>query len=105
MSNGPIIFYKGRYNAIPVDLGIDITGQTIASQIRERPEEASNLILDWIVTVTNASLGQFTLSFNDSSGAITASEGWMDIKRVTGSGDIPCFDGPLGVEFRGAATA
>lgn len=100
-----LVFYKGRYNTVQVNLGINITGQTIASQIRERPDETSDVILTWIITVTNAATGEFTLSFNDSTPAIDASNGWMDIKRVTGSGDIPCFDEPLAVEFRGAITA
>lgn len=100
-----LVYRKGRYNAVPVNLGIDITGQTIVSQIRERPDESSPVILTWTPTVTNAATGEFTLSHNDSAGVITHSEGWMDIKRVTGAGDIACFDGPLAVEFRGAVTA
>lgn len=101
-----VVFFKGRYNAIPVHLNTDITGWELHAQIRETPEDDSPVILTWTVTITNAAAGDIELSFNDSASALNPpAVGWTDVKRVTGSGDISQFDEALAVEFRGMPTA
>jgi len=100
-----LVVHKGRYNTITVNVGIDLTGDTITSQIRERPEQSSELIAEWDVTVTDDSAGLLTLVLDDSANEITASKGFMDIKRDSGGNPLPVFDEPLAVEFRGSVTA
>jgi len=102
-----LVFKKGRYNAVSVNAEQDLTGETITSQIRTGPEETSDLILAWTVTEDDYALGTFTLSYNDSTpdediAAVT--RGFMDIKRLTGSGDISLHDDLIIVEFRSMPT-
>jgi hypothetical protein len=50
--------------------------------------------------------GKLILTLDDSdTNAITASSGYMDLKRVSGGEPIPVFDKPLEVVFRGSVTA
>ena len=102
-----LVFKKSRYNAVSVNAEMDLTGETITSQIRKGPEETSDLILAWTVTPVDLSLGTFELSYNDSTpDEIIAGvdRGFMDIKRLTGSGDISLHDDLLVVEFRSMPT-
>jgi hypothetical protein len=107
MTMAKLVFNKGRYNAVNVNAQMDLDGETISSQIRVGPDETSDLILTWTVTETDYSVGTFVLSYNDSTpdadiAAVT--RGFMDIKRLTGSGDISLMDEPLVVEFRSFPT-
>jgi len=102
-----LVFKKGRYNAVSVNAEMDLDGETITSHIRTGPEETSDLILAWTVTEVDFSVGTFTLSFNDSTpdeDIAAASRGFMDIKRLTGSGDISLHDDLIIVEFRSMPT-
>lgn len=99
-----LVFHKGRYNSVIVNLGGGITGDTLTSEIRERPEQSSPLILIWEVTLLDTTIGELMLAYDDSAGEITHSKGFMDIKRVTGGSAVACFDEPLAVEFRGSVT-
>jgi len=105
MSNN-LIVYKNRTNVVTVDLGVDITGDTITSQIRAQEDHTSDLITSWTVTVDDAALGLITLTLDDTlTGAITVDSGYMDIKRVTGGEPVPVFDRAIKVSFRGTVTA
>lgn len=105
MSNA-VIVHIGRTNTISVDLGIDITGDTITSEIRTEPRSDSVLIMTWTVTNRVDADGTFDLTVDDTiTGQIAVAGGYMDIKRVTGGEPIPVFDKPLEVEFRGTVTA
>ena len=98
--------YIGRTNTVSVDLGVDITGNTITSQIRLEPNSSSTLLASWTAAITNAVLGEFTLTLDDSATtSIAVSGGYMDIKRVVSGEPIPVFDQPLEVVFIGAITA
>lgn len=105
MSNA-IIVHKGRTNTLTVSLGIDISADTITSQIRSEPEQDSPLIAEWdIAYATDGTDGELIFTLDDTITAqITAASGWMDIKRVSGGEAIPVFDKPLEVEFRGTVT-
>ena len=97
--------YTDRTNTVSVDLGVDITGDTITSEIRSEPKSGSTLLATWTVAVTNALLGLFTLTLDDSATtSIAVSGGYMDIKRVVSGEPIPVFDQPLEVVFIGAIT-
>jgi hypothetical protein len=105
MSN-KVIVYKNRTNTIPVNLGIDITGDTITSEIRVEEDHTSELIATWTVTVDDAATGLITLTLDNSlTDEIEVDSGYMDIKRVTGGEPVPVFDRPLQVVFQGTVTA
>lgn len=103
----PVIVHRSRTNVITLDLGIDVSGDTITSEIRTQPETTSALLATWVVDfVTDGSDGLLTLTLDDlDAGQITVDKGYMDVKRVSGGEPLPVFDKPLEVEFRGVVTA
>ena len=105
MSN-KVIVHKSRTNTLTVELGIDITGDTITSEIRAEEDTDSILIATWVVTVDDAATGLLTLTLDDAiTDDITVDSGYMDFKRVTGGEPVPVLDRPLEVSFQGAVTA
>jgi hypothetical protein len=105
MSN-KVIVHKGRTNVITVSLGIDVSADTITSEIRSEPNSESPLIATWVVSyVTNGADGELILTLDDNeTRQIKANSGYMDLKRVSGSEPVPVFDRPLEVSFRGTVT-
>jgi len=101
-----IIIHKGRSNVETVSLGIDVSADMITSQIRSEPNQESPLIATWAVTFkTDGTDGELILTLSDViTSQITATSGYMDLKRVTGSHPVPVFDQPLEVVFRGTVT-
>jgi hypothetical protein len=99
--------YKERTNVITIDMGFDVSGDTITSEIRSQPDTSGALIATWTVTfTTDGTDGELTLTIDQSLAAnIVASTGYMDLKRVSGGEPIPVFARPLQVEFIGAVTA
>lgn len=105
MSN-KVIVHKNRTNVITVDLGIDITGDTITSEIRAEADHNSLLIATWTVAVTDAANGVLTLTLdNVITEQITVDSGYMDIKRVASGEPVVVLDRPLEVSFQGTVTA
>lgn len=102
-----IIVHKGRTNVLAVSLGIDVSADTITSQIRSEPEQDSDLIAVWTVAkIGGGTTGELTLTLDDSTTVnITATSGYMDLKRITGGQPVPVFDKPVEVLFRGTVTA
>lgn len=102
-----IIVHKGRTNTVAVDLGIDVSADTLTSEVRAQPEQDASLIMTWTVTkVGGGTTGELLLTVDDSvTVGIKENSGYMDIKRVTGGQPVPLFDTPLEVEFRGTVTA
>jgi hypothetical protein len=102
-----IIVHKGRTNILTVSLGVNVSADTITSQIRSEPNQESPLIATWVVSFkTNGADGELILRLDDNdTRQIKANSGYMDIKRVTGSEPVPVFDQPLEVSFRGTVTA
>lgn len=99
-----VIVYKGRTNILPVSLGIDVSGDTITSEIRT---DTGVLICTWGVAFDgDGTDGEciFTLD-NTITSPISYTRGLMDIKRVSGSEPYPVLDQPLEVEFRESITA
>lgn len=105
--SGPIIVHKGRTNILQVDMGIDVSGDIITSEIRAEPEMDSVLIATWQVTfATDGTDGELILTLDDLVTAqIKASGGYMDLKRLSGGEPLPVFEKPLEVEFQGTVTA
>lgn len=98
-----IIVYKNRTNIITVSLGIDVSGDTITSEIRT---ESGVLIVTWTVTFDgDGSDGELILTLDNSvTSAISYSGGLMDLKRVSNGEPIAVFDKPVEVEFRSTVT-
>ena len=105
MSDNKVIVHKGRTCVLGVDLGINITGDSVTSQIRAEPNVSSTLLAEWDVIVDVAATGKLTLVLDDTETAsVNVTTGYMDIKRVVGSDAVPVFDEPLEVTFRGVVT-
>lgn len=105
MSN-EIIVHKGRTNVVTVDMGIDVSADTLTSEIRSEPNQSAPLIATWEVTKPNGGAdGKLILRLDDLATAqIKATSGFMDIKRLVGTEAIAAFDKPLEVTFRGTVT-
>lgn len=102
-----VVVHKGRTNVITVSLGIDVSADTITSEIRSEPETTATLIMTWVVTfATDGTDGELIFTIDDTAtSGISENSGYMDIKRVSGGEPIPVFDRPLEVVFRGSVTA
>lgn len=103
MANETIIVHKNRVNVIPVSLGMDVSGETLTSEIRT----ATNvLIATWVVSFESDGVdGEILLTMDDSvSAAIVYERGLMDIKRVSAGQPYAVFDAPFDVEIRETVT-
>lgn len=99
--------YKDRTNTVPVDLGFDVSADTITSEIREDKDKDSTLIATWTVSfLTDGVDGKLILTLDNSLvSAITQTTGYMDLKRVSAGEPVPVFNHPLRVRFQEAVTA
>lgn len=106
MSN-QVIVHKGRTNILTVNMGMDVSADTLTSEIRAATDSSSPLIATWAVTyATDGTDGELILTLDDAiTSGVTDDRGYMDIKRVTGGEPVPVFDQPLEVIFRGTVTA
>lgn len=102
MSN-TVVVYKGRTNILNVALGVDVSADTITSEIRSG---GGSLIATWTVTFDgDGTSGDIILTLDNSvTTGITYATGLMDIKRVSNGEPLPVFDRPLEVEFRETIT-
>lgn len=105
MSN-KLVVHKSRTNVITVSLNMDVSADTITSEIRSEPSTTAPLIATWsIAYATDGTDGELIFTLDNSvTETIEATTGYMDIKRVSGSEPLPVFDRPLEVEFRAAVT-
>lgn len=99
--------YTDRTAIVPVSLGMDVSGDTITSQIRVGKDFRSDLIAEWDVAfLTDGTDGELILTLDDSvTATITNDLGYMDLKRITGGEPVPVFDKPLEVLFKNSVTA
>lgn len=106
MSN-PVVVYKHRTNTLQVNLGTDVSDDIFTSQIRSDIGVNSPLICSWQVSfLTDGTDGMLVLRLDNTvTSDITATGGFMDIKRVTGGEPVPVGDRALEVVFRGSVTA
>jgi hypothetical protein len=97
----PVIVHKNRTNVIVVKLGINVSADTLTSEIRARDTADSLLLATWAVSfVTDGTDGELRLTLDNSLTApIKATTGFMDIKRVTGGEPISVFGRSLPVTF------
>lgn len=101
-----VVVQKGRTVVLPVSLGINVSLDTITSQIREGKETTSPLIATWSVSFATTGVdGNIVLTLDNTiTSAITKTIGYMDLKRVTGGEPISVFDEPLEVLFKDVVT-
>lgn len=99
-----VIVDKGRTVIITVSLGVDVSGDTITSEIRTL---SGTLILEWDVTFdSDGTDGELILRLDDTDTAtVTHPSGIMDLKRQSAGEPYSVFDKPLEVEFREVVTA
>jgi len=88
-------------------MGMDVSGDTITSEIRSEPDIEAPLIATWEVSFkTDGTDGELILIIDDlESGQIKANSGYMDLKRIVDGEPLAVFDTPLEVSFRGSVTA
>ena len=96
----------GRTNTVMVDLGFDVSGDTITSQIRTEEDRASTLLATWNVEFdTDGTDGLLVLTLDDSDTiGITRSVGYMDFQRVTGGEPVSVIEKPFLVRFQKTVT-
>lgn len=98
--------YRGRDAELPIDTGIDLSGDVVTSQIRTKPSQEGALLAIWTVDfVTDGSDGKLLLTMSSTlTGQISADGGWMDLKRSGGGVVLPIFDEPVPVIIIGSVT-
>lgn len=101
-----VIVHKNRTNVLTVSMGMDVSSDTITSEIRSEPDVDSPLIATWEVAYkTDGSDGELILTLDDlETSQIKANSGYMDLKRIIGGEPYAVFDQPLEVSFRGVVT-
>lgn len=102
--------HKNRTNVVVVDLGFDVSSDVFTSEIRREMDWESDLLATWLVAFeTDGSDGRLILTLDDvETGAITVSNGYMDLKRCIGGIDgepVSVFAEPIQVAFKGTVTA
>lgn len=101
-----LVIHKGRTNIVTASLGMDVSGDTLTSQIRSEPNQEAELIATWnIEFATDGTDGELVLTLTASeTDNIEARRGYMDIKRIAGVEILPVFSKPLQVDFLGTVT-
>ena len=104
MSN-KIKIHRNRTNTIVVDLGMDVSGDTITSQIRTQPEHTSDLIVSFNVAFeSDGTDGRLILTLDNAVSNVTVDSGYMDFLRMSAGEPLPVLDKPLEVVFQGTVT-
>lgn len=103
MSDDSVIVYKGRTNVLPVNTGMDLSGDTVTSEIRTAD---GTLIATWDVEFAgDGTDGKLILTLDDSvTSLIVETMGKMDLKRVSAGEPYPIFADAVEVEFRKTVT-
>jgi hypothetical protein len=103
----PIHIYKGRHNIVQLSLGVDVSADTITSQIRVKPTSTSPLIAEWTVAfVTDGTDGELVLTLDDAiTSLIAETAGFMDVKRFHAGQPLVVFESPIPVNFKETVTS
>lgn len=103
----PLVLHKGRTNILPVSLGVDVSQDTITSEIRTEIDPTSDLIATWQVEfLTDGSDGECVFTIDDSNFTnVTNRYGWMDVKRVSDGEPLPGWLRAVPVYIEGVVTA
>lgn len=102
----PVKVYRGRTTKIGVALGIDVSADTITSQIRKEKNSDSILLAEWEVDfLSTGADGRLVLTIDDTNSNLTThTTGFMDFKRMSGGEPIKIVDEPIPVVFVGGVT-
>lgn len=102
-----IVVDVNRTTIVTVNVGFDVSGETITSEIRKGESHTSELIAAWDVTfATDGTDGALVLTLqNEVSSAITQKNGYMDFKRVANGEPLSLIRETIPVVFRGTVTA
>lgn len=102
----PVRVHKGRTNILTVDLGYDVSGDTLTSEIRVSANQTSPIIATWAVSFATTGVdGRLILRLDNSATVnIEHANGYMDIKRLTGGEPVPVFAQPIPVTFVDSVT-
>ena len=105
--SSPVVVHKHRTVVLLVNLGVDVSNDVLVSEIRANQHPASPLIATWqIEYVNDGSDGELRFTLDDLvTAAITAEDGYMDIKRISNGEPLAVFQTPLEVRFREPVTA
>lgn len=95
--------YTKRTNIVQVSAGMDVSGDTITSEIRALD---GTFIAAWQIDFDNdGSDGELIFTLDDSVLSTVAYQtGLMDIKRVSNGEPYPMHDGKIEVEFQESVT-
>lgn len=106
-NSNAIVVYRNRTNVISMGLGLDVSADTITSEIRREPLSTSELLASWTVTFRTTGVdGELILTLDNSQTVnIEDNVGYMDLKRVTAGEPVPVLEEPILVEFRDVVTA
>jgi len=105
-----VVVHKNRTNVLQVDLGFDVSLDTITSKIRKRPNIDATLVATWDVAFsTDGTDGLLVFTLDDSvltdpTLDPTIRFGYMDIKRVSAGEPLPVFSQPIKVIFKDTVT-
>jgi broad-specificity NMP kinase len=101
-----VVVYKNRTNVLTVRLGIDVSGDTFESEIRDRPNSDANLIATWAFSfLTDGTDGVVVLTCDNSQlSNVVHKTGYMDLKRVSNGEPYQVY-APVKVQFVDTVTA
>lgn len=102
-----LLVYRDRTTVVPLSLGMNVSGDTITSEIRVGVSPTSTLLGTWDVTfVTDGSDGEVRLEITSLTEAANGvNYGYMDLKRLSSGKSLSVFRVPLRVKFQGVVTA
>lgn len=101
-----VVFHINRTTTHRLELGYDVSADTLSAQIRVDESHTSTLIANLVVDFeTDGTDGNVLLTLtNEASVDITNSKGFMDVLRMSGGEPLSVFAEPLPVIFRGSVT-
>lgn len=101
-----LILHRNRTNIIRLGLGMDVSLDTITSEVKAEIDPDADPLVTFDVTFdTDGTDGELILTVDDEDvSAVTQNYGWMDLKRVSGGEPLSVFLEPLRVKFQGVVT-
>ena len=104
--SGQVKVRKGVTEMVSVKLGFDVSTDIITSQIRAEPNKEATLIAEWDVDyLTDGTDGELILTMSHTiTSQITATSGYMDFRRFSGTEPLAVISTPLEVVFEGVVT-
>lgn len=103
----PLVIHKGRTNIVTAALAMDLSGETLTSEIRAKETVDSDLLATWQVEFeTDGTDGRILMTLdNTETAGIEEKIGYMDIKRMRAGEPLSVFSEPLQVIFKDRITA